>query len=341
MSYKIEVRKDIIAPHTYLEVELNYKELMETIYQCGGYALFQQIYKWYGNKSKGFREIQKLQDLLLIGSEQLNNNKYIYLKSTALKYLKYSGFEEEVTEAKINRLLNKPGFRPIMNSVYSFEYLMEKKEYVTIENSLKTFDMFICKAREVFLKDRFTNLHLGKIIKDDYTQQLSAKLKILGDRNAIYLKKFVPNFEFKASTLQFVWYDFNHETDMNPVLRVAKLISKFLNNIGTTGKGNLLNCCNFSLEIVTLSEERKKILEVLSKKAMAAIEKKNNFYLNNSVKTKENHVISHIKEIQYQGFNDIEGYLRVSNKGESEFNFVDGTVVDRLEELKEHLKGGK
>lgn len=341
MSYKVEVRKDIIDPHTYLEAELNYKELLETINKCGGYALFQQIYKWYGNKSKGFREIQKLQELLLFGSEQLNNNKYIYLKSTALKYLKYKDFEEEVTDPKINRLLNKPGFRPIMNSVYSLEYLMEKKEYITIENSLNTFGVFISKAREVFTKDRFTNLHLGKIIKDDYVQQLSTKLKILGDRNAIYLKNFVPASEFKASTLEFIWYDFNQETDENPVLRVARLISKFLNNVGTTGKGNLLNCCNFSLEIVTLSEERQKILENLSSRAIAAIEKKNNFHLNSSTKTKENHVISNLKDIEYQVLSDIEGYLRVSTKGESEFNFVDGTVVDRLEELKEHLKGGK
>ena len=77
LSYKINVRTDIIEPHTYLELELNYKQLIETIYNCGGYALFQQIYKWYGGKSKGFREIKKLEELLLVGSEQLNNNKYI------------------------------------------------------------------------------------------------------------------------------------------------------------------------------------------------------------------------------------------------------------------------
>ena len=81
MSYKLEVRTDVIDPHTYLEAELNYKELLQAINDSGGYVLFQQIYKWFGGKSKGFREIKKLQDLLLLGSEQLNNNKYVYLKT--------------------------------------------------------------------------------------------------------------------------------------------------------------------------------------------------------------------------------------------------------------------
>lgn len=341
MNYKVEVRTDIIDPHTYLEAELNYKELLEVLEKCGGYALFQQIYKWFGNKSKGFREIQKLQDLLLLGSEQLNNNKYVYLKSTALKYLKYREAPEKVTDFKINRLLNKPGFRPIMNSVYSLEYLMNKKEYINAESSLKAFDIFISKAREVFTKDRFSHIHLGKIIKDEYVQQLSTKLKILGDRNGIFLKNYVPAADFKASTLEFIWYDFNQETDENPVLRVLRLISKFLNNVGTNGKNNLLNCCNFSLEIITLSEERKRILEDLSKRALAVIEKKNSFHLSSSVKAKENHVISNVKDIRYQVFKEIEGYLRISTKGDSEFDFVNETVIDRLEELKEHLKGVK
>lgn len=340
MNYKIEVRKDIIDPHTYLEAELNYKELLEVINKCGGYALFKQLYKWFGNKSKGFREIQKLQDLLLVGSEQLNNNKYIYLKSTALKYLKYKDFPEEVTDPKINRLLNKPGFRPIMNSIYSLEYLLEKKEYINENTSFKVFDTFISKAREAFNKDRFTNLHLGKIMKDEYVQPLYTKLKMLGDRNGIYLKNYVPAAELKASTLEFIWFDFNQNLGENPVLRALELISKFLNNVGTTGRNNLLNCCNFSLEIVTISEERKGVLEKLCSRARNSIDKKNAFYLNSNVKSKVNHVISHLKEIKYQIFEEIEGYLRVSAKGESEFNFVDGNVIERLEELKGHLKGG-
>jgi len=342
VSYKIEVRTDIIDPHTYLETEMNYKELLEEINKCGGYLLFNQLYKWFGNKSKGFREIKKLEELLLVGTEQLNNNKYIYLKITALKYLKYREFEYEVKETKVNsRLLQKPGFRPIMNSVYSFEYLIEKKEYINEETSLNVLGIFISKAREAFSKDRFTNLHLGKIIKDDYAQQLNVKLKILGDRNGIFLKEFKPGLEFKNSTLEFVWFDFNQSLGDNSVLKTLQLISKFLNNVGTTGKNNLLNCCNFSLEIATISDERKKILEKVSETAIETIERKNFFHLKSNVKSKTNHVISNLKEIKYLVFMEIEGYLRISAKGDSEFDFINDTIVDRLGELKNRLKGGK
>ena len=119
-----------------------------------------------------------------------------------------------------------------------------------------------------------------------------------------------------------------------------RLISKFLNNVGTTGKNNLLNCCNFSLEIVTLSEDRKVILKGISDRAMGVIDKKNSQYLNSNIKTKENLVISNVKKIEYKVFSDIEGYIKVSTKGDSEFNFVDETVVNRLQALNEHLKGG-
>ncbi|MDU1825432.1 hypothetical protein [Clostridium sp.] len=340
MSYKLEVRTDVIDPHTYLEAELNYKELLQAINDSGGYVLFQQIYKWFGGKSKGFREIKKLQDLLLLGSEQLNNNKYVYLKTVALKYLKYKDFEGEVTELKINRLLNKPGFRPIMNSVYSFEYMMLENKYINTNSSLQTLDIFIYNAREVFKNDRISNLHLGRIIKDEYVEQLKTKLKILGDRNAIFLKNYEPSNEFAKSNLEFVWFDFNQETDKNPVLRVLRLISKFLNNVGTTGKNNLLNCCNFSLEIVTLSEDRSTTLKGISDRAIGIIEKKNSQYLNSNTKTKENLVVSNIKHIEYKVFSDVEGYIKISAKGESEFNFVNETVINRLQALKEHLKGG-
>lgn len=337
MSYKLEIRTDIIDPHTYLELELNYKELIETLDKCGGYALFQQLYKWYGSKSKGFREIKKLEKLLLVGSEQLNNNKYVYLKSTVLKYLKYRDHEEEVKELKINRLLNKPGFRPLMGSVYSLEYLIENKEYINSANSLETFDLVVVKALESFNSNRFEYLHLGKI--NERADVIKTKLKILSDRNAIYLKSYEPDSNFKNSTLNFVWFDFDQATEENMILRVLRLISKLLNNMGTKGP---LNACNFSLEIVTLSEERKNILEGITKRALESIKKKNKFHLNNSInKTKENHVISNVKDIKYKVLADVENYLRMTTKGDSEFSFINEKVINRLDELKEHLKGGK
>jgi|GEM_PF-5031354 len=340
-NYKIEVRTDIMDPHTYLEAKLKYGGLLQVLYECGGYALFQQLYEWFGGKAKGLREIRKLEELRLLGSEQLNNNKYVYLKITALRYLKYKDSLEEVKDMKVNRLMQKPGFSPIMNSVYSFQYLMSKNENINVNVSDKTFDTFISKAKEVFKKDRFANLHLGKIMKVEFVESLKIKLKILGDRNGIFLKNFLEVADFKSSTLEFVCFDFNQSTDENPVLRVSRLISKFLNNIGTTGKNNLLNCCNFTLTIATFSENRKMVLDKVIKKTLIEIEKKNNFALNSLIKSKENHVISNLKEVNIEVFAEIEGYLKISTKGDSEFSFVDNKVIDRLENLKEHIKGGK
>ena len=176
-------------------------------------------------------------------------------------YLKYKDSIEEVTNMKPNKIIQKPGFRPIMNSVYSFQYLISKNENINVNVSSETFDTFIFRAKEVFKKDRFANLHLGKIIKVEFVESLKIKLKILGERNGIFLKSFLEIADFKSSTLEFVYFDFNQSTDENPVLRASRLISKFLNNVGTTGKNNLLNCCNFNLKIATFSEDRKIVLE--------------------------------------------------------------------------------
>lgn len=341
MNYKIEVRTDIINPHTYLEIKLKYNELLYVLNECGGYVLFQQLYKWFGGKTSGLREIKKLEELRLLGSEQLNNNKYVYLKNPALNYLKYKDSIEEVTNMKPNKIIQKPGFRPIMNSVYSFQYLISKNENINVNVSSETFDTFIFRAKEVFKKDRFANLHLGKIIKVEFVESLKIKLKILGERNGIFLKSFLEIADFKSSTLEFVYFDFNQSTDENPVLRASRLISKFLNNVGTTGKNNLLNCCNFNLKIATFSEDRKIVLDILIKKTLIEIEKKNKFSLNSVIKAKENHVISNLKEVNIEVLTEIEGYLKTSTKGDSEFSFVEDKVIDRLENLREHLKGGK
>lgn len=338
MDYKVEIRTDIIDPYTYLQIELNYKELLETIYSCGGFALYRQIYKWFGSKPTGFKEIKKLEELQLLGSRDFNNNKYVYLKISSLKYLKYRDYQGKVIDPKISRPRIEPGFRPIANSVYALEYLFQRKEHINTSISVEVFKKLINKAREQFNRDRFSNLHLGKIVKDDYVEKLNAKLKILGERNAIFLKNYNDSNDLKSSVLEFVYFDFNQELIENPILKVTKLISKFLNNIGTTGKNNLLNCCSFSLEVITVSDERKEVLEKLKQQATCSISEKNNFYLNRGMKPKENQVISNLKDIKIDVLEDIEGYFRNAIRND-DYNFVSETVINRLENLKEQLRG--
>ncbi|WP_130808270.1 hypothetical protein [Senegalia massiliensis] len=338
MDNKIVVRTDIINPHTYLDLELDYKDLIETIFLCGGYALYYQLYKYYGEKSKGYREIKKMEDILLIGSEQLNNNYYIYLKSTSLKYLKYRKIETIETDLTVNRLNKNPSYRPLMNSIYSFEYLLERHDLINVDLSLEKLDIFLKDVIKSFELNRLQNIHLGNVAKENYREQLKVKLKILGDRSSIYLKDYIRENSLKDSTLHFVWYDFDQEIQQNPIFRVLTLISKFLNFVGTK---NQLNCCEFTLEIITISEERKSILEKLTKRALERVNKKNNYYLNNSINTKSNKVISHIREVNYDVLPDIEKYIKVSVRGDNEFNFADIKTVERIEKLKEVIKKNK
>lgn len=334
---RVIVRTDIIDPHTYLDVELKYRELLEVVQSCGGYALYQQIYKYYGGRSKGFREIKKLEDLLLAGSEQFNNNKYIYLKITALKYLKYRDCEE-VSESNINRHQLKPSFRPLMNSVYSFENYLDTKQIINTELSSQVLKRFLDKVRALLKVNRIPNIHLVKVEKDEFSNRLETKLKILGDRNGIYLTDFQEAQELQRSVLKFVWYDFDQDTEENTVQKSIRLISRLLNEVGTKGQ---LNCCQFSLEIITTGEQRKAILEKLTNKAKKSIESKNEYYLkNSSIKTKENPIISGLTEVKYIVYPHIEGYTKLSCKGDSEFSFADGKTVQRLEQLKDIIKGG-
>lgn len=337
MENRIAVRTDIIDPHTYLDIELKYKELLEIIQSCGGYALYQQIYKYYGEKSKGYREIQKLEKLLLAGSEQFNNNKYIYLKITALKYLKFRELEA-VEEFKINRHSLKPSFRPLMNSVYSFENYLETKAIINTELSSKGLDRFLHKIKGVLVSNRIPNIHLAKCEKPETAKQLHTKIKILGDRNGIYLKDLQESQELQKTVLNFVWYDFDQDTEENTVLRTVRLISKFINEFGTK---SAINCCQFKLDIITMGEKRKQILEKLTDKAIKKIQSKNDFYFkNNSTKTESHQVITGFTGSNVIVYPDIEGYVRLSSKGESEFNFAAGKTVERLEQLRQIIKGG-
>lgn len=340
MDNSILVRLDIIDPHTFLEIELYYKELLDVLFKCGGYALYQQIYKYYGGRSKGYREIKKLVELLLVGSEQFSNNKYIYLKLTALKYLKYRD-SEKVEETNVNRQQLKPSFRPLMNAYYAFENYLYTKDFINTDLSIVVLNKVIDTARAVLKANRLDNLHLVRLDKDEYIKQLQVKLKILGERSGIYLTEYQGGQSLSSSILKFVCFDFDLDTHENTVFKYIRLISKFLNAIGTKDQ---VNVCRFSLEIITMGDIRISELEKQITKAFQLIKKKNEFNLKGIVKSKENLIVSGIqeeKEVSFKVYSDIEGYIKVTSKGDSEFNFVDSSTVDRLQELRTKIKGGE
>lgn len=339
MENTVLVRLDVIDPHTFLEIELNYKELLQAIQNCGGYALYQQIYKFYGGKAKGFREIKKLEELRLVGSEQFSNNKYVYLKIIALKYLKF--IETGEVQETVNRQPQKPSFRPLMNAFYAFEHYLQTKEFISTNLSDLVVDQVIDKIKTVIKTAtmRLDVMHLVGIEKETTVKQLHTRLKILGDRNGIYLTGFQAEPNLSKSVLKFVCFDFGMESMGNVVFKYLKIISKLLNALGTTNKKNVVS---FSLEIFTMGEQRREKLEKDRDKALKLIEQKNEYFMKNN--GKENQVISGFTDVTFKVYPDIEGYVRVTAKGDKEFGFVDSDTVDRLQELRnmrDKIKGGE
>ena len=331
MKKFIIVRTDLINPHTYLEAEMNYKELLEILEQVGGYALYQQIYSYYGERSKGYREINKMQELLLVGSEKLNNNRYIYLKISALRYLKYREIED-IEDMSVNRKPVKPGYRPLLNSIYSFENFLENKVIINTDVSTKVLDKVIEKCRQALKINRIPNIHLVKLENDKNVQDLKTAVKILGDRTGIYLTSFQEEKELSSSVLEFTCYDFDQELEENTVLRCLRLISNFIGRIATKNKTNYFN---FSIEIITLSESKKEVLQGLEEEALTS-------FNNRGIRQSKNNSLrkgSGIRDISYKVLPNIERYTDITNRGESEFAFIDNDTVDRLEELKDILKG--
>ena len=272
-----------------------------------------------------------MQELLLIGSEKLNNNRYVYLKFSALKYLKYRD-QEDVENVSVNRKIIRPGYRPLLNAVYTFENYLENNEIINTERSINILDDVIEKCRKIVAASRIANLHLIKLEKEEKVNELKTALKILGDRAGIYLTSFEEAEDLSNSILKFSCYDFDQEFEENTILKYIRLVSNFLSKLGIK---NQAICCKYSLEVITLSETKKEVLKELTKEALQTSEKKRGFYLQG----KSKQMISVPHQISYKVLGSIEGYIDTTSKGESEFDFVDNKTVDRLQELKNVLEG--
>lgn len=302
------VRTDLIDPHTYLELEMNYKDLIEKIYNCGGYCLYSQIYKFFGNKNTGYTHIKKLLDLLLVGSEQFNNNKYLNLKITSLRYLLYREREKEDEKRINNRLLQKPGHLPLFNSFYSFEMMLEKGYIVNTDMSIKYLRIYVNKIKS-FLnsKERLKYLHLVKIENDDYIKRLETTLKIMGDRNSIFLSNFKEDDELSNCILSFIVFDVGLINE-NIVLKTLKHISRYLNKFG---EKNLFNVCKFKLEIIS-TRSKKEPIEKLIDKATRTIQNRNKDV--KQIRHKNNPIISNVEGVTVCSLNDLEAYIFKTNK---------------------------
>lgn len=307
MEKEILIRTDIIDPHIFLDIELKYKNLIEVIYKCGGYVLYSQIYKFFNNKSKAYREIKKMENILLVGSEQFNNNKYIYLKITSQKYLNH---KKNIKKTNIARLLKNPGYKTLMNSFYSFEHYLITKKIINTELSVSNLINFIEIIKIKLNENRIKNIHLLPVEKENFTEIMITKLKIYGERNGIYLTEI----DQESLNLLFIVFDFDEGT--NIVLKTIKKLNEFLSFFG---KKNNRSIFNFRIKFITLSKERS--IEI-------------NNLINLFIKRYEMENFG-FKSAEILIHEDIEKYLKITCKGDDENMYLTKNNFERLKYLNE------
>lgn len=92
MKYKDDIVIPIelgINPYTYLDIVLKYESYIKTIYLFGGYMFLKHIYKFSAKADRQtFNDIHSMEESKLLKIVNVNNNSYVILTKTSLKFLK-------------------------------------------------------------------------------------------------------------------------------------------------------------------------------------------------------------------------------------------------------------
>lgn len=110
-----------INPYVYLDIILKYESYLRLIDNFGGYMFFKHIYKF---SSKGelqtFKDIHNMEEDNLIKIINVNNNNYVLLQRTALKFLRN----------KANTaFLQPPTSTQLKTSCYLAEYITAPEDF--------------------------------------------------------------------------------------------------------------------------------------------------------------------------------------------------------------------
>jgi hypothetical protein len=148
----VQVRTDLFNPNVYLEIELYYKDLIQKIYDFGGYITFAQFIKLY-EKSQGAGHLtlrHLIDDLKLLGEQQVNRNKYAYLKTRAMQYLKQN--------IKAKSVDTRPNNHVLLTSIYKAEFFLQKRILLRSEVNADGFTKLQEEFRTKFsVPEPFTN----------------------------------------------------------------------------------------------------------------------------------------------------------------------------------------
>jgi hypothetical protein len=307
----LKLEKDIlipanleINPYIYLDIVLRFHEYIKNIYFFGGYMFIKQIYK-FSNKAERqtFQDIHSMEDSELLKIVNVNNNNYVILTKTSIKYLRN---KKNISNIRIPTSTN------LKTCCYLAEYISNpndffnsKKPYTPFLNRYKNeIDKYKNNDKNVdmdFLKNNKENVKIIKeqeiksINNDDVISQLKSSRIYLDDINNSIMTFLILDFDRTKN-----WIYKSLLEKIEPILKFLKIYTAY------------------NIKILTESEERK-------------------IFLINDIKQMQTKGLIFLKDINIINLNT-NRYFKANNQTESFLKDVDLKEIKILsEKLKERI----
>ena len=232
-----------INPWVYLDIVLKYKYYLKLIMGFGGYMFLQHIYKFsYKAEHQTFNDIHAMEDKKLIQIIYVNNDKYILLTKTSVKYLKNKSNPGQ---------FQKPTSNQLKTSCFLADYIESPEEFFKFFDSSKPYVWFLdkyknelqnlkTKSAAVDMNFLNNNKQLVKTIK-------SEEIKSIKHEDVISLLKTVKIYfdTFENGVVTFILLDFQrskrwiYEALLNkiePIFRELSIYNSYNIKILTTNE---------------------------------------------------------------------------------------------------------
>ncbi|AGK96622.1 hypothetical protein [Clostridium pasteurianum] len=304
----MKLEKDIVIPanleinpYVYLDIILKFQDYIKLIYSFGGYMFVKQIYKFSSKvQLQTFQDIHSMEDSKLLKIININNNNYVILTKTSIKYLK---------NKKNISYIELPTSTQLKACCYLAEYISNPSDFFNPKNPYTPFlnryknelDKYKNNDKNVNMNFLKNNKDYVKIIKEqeiksEKSEDIISKL----NRSRIYFDDIKDNF----ITLLILDFDRNKNWIYKSLLEKIEPVIKSLKIY--TG---------YNIKVLTESEERKK-------------------FLINDIKKMQTKGLMFLKDISVINL-EIGKYFRANKQTES---FLKNIDVLEIKKIKERLK---
>lgn len=304
----MKLEKDIIIPanleinpYIYLDIIFKYEDYIKLINLFGGYMFLQHIYKFSKKNERQIRkDIKQMEESKLVKAININNNNYIILTKTSIRYLK---------NKKNISYIELPTSTQLKACCYLAEYISNPSDFF---NPKKPYTIFLDKYKRELEKyknnDKNVNMNFLKNNKEYVKTIKEQEIKSTNGDDAISkLKRSRIYFDdIKDNFITLLILDFDRNKNwiyksllekIEPVIKLLKIYS------------------GYNIKVLTESEERKT-------------------FLVNDIKQMQTKGLIFLKEINIINLNT-NRYFKANNQTES---FLKNIDVLEIEKIKERLK---